>query len=162
MTRVNVLATVLYHMSVDLKNQNFNKLLWKHNRDKLLSSLSAMQFLTACIGLRDISFSRAEQIITTLNITYKYNTDNFSDLLKEASEKSNYSAEYDDILSQMHWILSDCIDSVVKMRKGYILTVANYIKAFHNYPRAFLPLNDKLKISPLDAIEYSKSYLKLD
>ena len=162
MTRVNVLASVLYRMSLDLKNQNFNKLLWKHNRDKLLSSLSAMQFLTVCIGLRDISFSRAEQIITTLNITYKYNTDNFSDLLKEASEKSNYSAEYDDILFQMHWILSDCIDSVVKMRKGYILTVANYIKAFHNYPRAFLPLNDKLKISPLDAIEYSKSYLKLD
>ena len=162
MTRVNVLATVLYHMSVDLKNQNFNKLLWKHNRDKLLSSLSAMQFLTACIGLRDISFSRAEQIITTLNIAYEYDTDNFSDLLKEASEKSNYSAEYDDILFQMHWILSDCIDSVVKMRKGYILTVANYIKAFHNYPRAFLPLNDKLKISSLDAIEYSKSYLKLD
>lgn len=162
MTRVNVLATVLYHMSVDLKNQNFNKLLWKHNRDKLLSSLSAMQFLTACIGLKNISLSQAEQILTTLNVTYEYDTGCFSDLLKEASEKSNYSAEYDDILFQMHWILSDCIDSVAKMRKGYILTTGNYIKAFHNYPRVFLSLNDKLKISPLDAIEYSKSYLKLD
>ena len=144
-------------MSVDLKNQNFNKLLWKHNRDKLLSSLSAMQFLTACIGLKNISLSQAEQILTTLNVTYEYDTGCFSDLLKEASEKSNYSAEYDDILFQMHWILSDCIDSVAKMRKGYILTTA-----FHNYPRVFSSLNDKLKISPLDAIEYSKSYLKLD
>ena len=162
MTRVNVLATVLYHMSVDLKNQNFNKLLWKHNRDKLLSSLSAMQFLTACMGLRDISFPRAEQIITTLNVTYEYDTDNFSDLLKEAVEESNCSAEYEDVIFQMQWILSNCINCVVKKKKGYILTVSKYIKAFHNFPRAFLSLEDKLKISPSDAIKYSKSYLKLD
>ena len=121
-----------------------------------------MQFLTACMGLRDISFPRAEQIITTLNVTYEYDTDNFSDLLKEAVEESNCSAEYEDVIFQMQWILSNCINCVVKKKKGYILTVSKYIKAFHNFPRAFLSLEDKLKISPSDAIKYSKSYLKLD
>ena len=162
MTRGNVLASVLYRMSVDLKNQNFNKLLWKYNRDKLLSSLSTMQFLVACLGLKNISLSQAEQIIFTLNDTYECDTDGFSDLLKAATEESDYSAEYYDVLFHMHWILSDCINSVAKTRKGYILTISKYIKAFHNFPRVFLSLNDRLKISPSDAIEYSKSYLKFD
>lgn len=162
MTKGNILASVLYSMSVSLKNQNFNKLLWKHNREKLISSLSAMQFLTACLGFKSISVSQAEVIITILNVTYSYDTDYFSDSLKEASEKSDYTDEYYEVLFQMHWILSDCINIARQKRKGYILTISKYIKAFHNLPRAFLSLNDKLKISPTDALEYSKPYLKLD
>ena len=85
-----------------------------------------------------------------------------ANLLKEAVEESNCSAEYEDVIFQMQWILSNCINCVVKKKKGYILTVSKYIKAFHNFPRAFLSQEDKLKISPSDAIKYSKSYLKLD
>ncbi len=162
MTRVNILASVLYSISVSLKNQNFKKLGWKHNRDKLLSSLSAMQFLTACIGLKNISLLQAEEIITILNVTYSYDAESFSNPLKEASEQSEFCDEYDKVLFQMHSILSNCINSTMQKRKGYIHTIGSYIKAFHNLPRAFLSLSDKLKISPTDAIEYSKPYLKLD
>ena len=75
---------------------------------------------------------------------------------------SDYSDEYEELLFDMHFILSECINSAVKRKKGYVSTISRYIKAFHNYPRAFLSLADKSKISPLEAIEYSKSYLKFD
>ena len=97
-----------------------------------------------------------------LHATYDYNTERFSDLLREASDKSDYSDEYDDIIFQMHLILSMCINSIVKKEKGYMNTVSRYIKAFHNLPRAFLSMTDKNRLSPSDAIEYSKSYLNLD
>ena len=162
MTRINVLASVLYRKSVSLKNQNFNKLIWNNNRNEFVSSLSAMQFLVACIGLKNISHSQAEDIISVLHIAYDYKTEEFSDLLREASDESDYSDEYEDVIFQMHLILSKCINSAMKKEKGYILTVSSYIKAFHNLPRAFLSITDKSRISPSDAIEYSKSYLKLD
>ena len=80
--------------------------------------------------------------------------------LKEASDASDLSAEYEELLFTMHWILSDCINSVTQKKKGYINSVSLYIKAFHNYPRAFLSLTDKSRISAEEAIDYSKSYLK--
>ena len=57
---------------------------------------------------------------------------------------------------------SRVILSAMQKEKGYIRTVSSYIKAFHNLPRAFLSITDKSRISPAEAIDYSKSYLKLD
>ena len=162
MTRINVLASVLYSKSVGLKTQNFNKLIWNNNRNKLVSSLAAMQFLVASIGSKNISHTQAEEIISVLHDTYDYNTEEFSNLLREASDESDYSDQYDDVIFQMHLILLKCINSAMKKEKGYILAVSSYIKAFHNLPRAFLSITDKSRISPADAINYSKSYLKLD
>lgn len=162
MTRVNVLASVLYRKSVGLKTQNFTRLVWKNNRREFVSSLSAMQFLVACIGLKNISHLQAEEIISVLHTVYGYNTEEFSDLLRGASEKSDYSDEYNDVIFQMHLILSACINSITKKEKGYVSTVSRYIKAFHNLPRAFLSITDNSGISPSDAIEYSKSYLQPD
>ena len=160
MTRTNVLASLLYRTAVNLKTMNFNKLVWKHNREKLISALSAMQFITGCIGLKNISLSQTEEIITILSTSYGYDQDELSNALKEATAMSDYSDEYEELLFEMHFILSECVSSVVQTKKGYIHTISRYIKAFHNYPRAFLSLADKSKISPEDAIECSKSYLK--
>ena len=162
MTRINVLASVLYSKSVGLKSRNFNKLIWNNNRNKLVSSLSAMQFLVASIGSKNISHTQAEEIISVLHDTYDYNTEQFSNLLRKASDESVFSDEYDDVIFQMHLILSMCINSIVKKEKGYMNTVSRYIKAFHNLPRAFLSMTDKSRLSPSDAIEYSKSYLNVN
>ena len=162
MTRANILASLLYRTAVSLKNMNFNKLVWKHNREKLISSLSAMQFITGCIGLKNISLSQTKEIISVLSTSYGYNKEELSNALKEASAMADYSDEYEELLFEMHFILSECVNSVVQTKKRYINTISRYIKAFHNYPRAFLSLADKSKISPMDAIEFSKSYLKLD
>ena len=162
MTRTNILASMLYRIAVSLKNMNFSKLVWKHNREKLISTLSAMQFITGCIGLKNISLTQTEEIISILSTSYGCDKDELSNSLKEATAMSDYSDEYEELLFDMHFILSECINSAVKRKKGYVSTISRYIKAFHNYPRAFLSLADKSKISPTDAIEYSKSYLKLD
>ena len=162
MTRINVLASVLYSKAVSLKNLNFAKLVWKNNRNKLVSSLSEMQFLVACIGLKNISLPQAEEIISVLHNSYDHNTEDFSDLLREAAGESNYSDEYNDVVFQMNVILSECVNSAMKKEKGYIHTVSGYIKAFHNLPRAFLSITDKSAISPSDALKYSRSYLKID
>ena len=162
MTRTNILASMLYRIAISLKNMNFSKLVWKHNREKLISTLSAMQFITGCIGLKNISLTQTEEIISILSTSYGYDKDELSNSLKEATAMSDYSDVYEELLFDMHFILSECINSAVKRKKGYVSTISRYIKAFHNYPRAFLSLADKSKISPTDAIEYSKSYLKLD
>ena len=162
MTRTNILASMLYRIAVSLKNMNFSKLVWKHNREKLISTLSAMQFITGCIGLKNISLTQTEEIISILSTSYGCDKDELSNFLKEATAMSDYSDEYEELLFDMHFILSECINNVVERKKGYVSTISRYIKAFHNYPRAFLSLDDKSKISPTDAIEYSKSYLKLD
>lgn len=162
MTRVNVLAQILYRTAVELKHMDFNKLVWKHNREKLISSLSAMQFLTACIGLKNISVSQAEEIISILRVTYNYNAEDFSNALIGATAESDYSAKYEELLFLMHSILSECINSIVKKGKGCVNTISRHIMAFHNLPRAFLSISDRDGISMEDAIEYSKSYLKHD
>ena len=67
MTRIHVLASVLYSKSVGLKTRNFNKLIWNNNRNKSVSSLSAMQFLVASIGSKNISHTQAGEIISVLH-----------------------------------------------------------------------------------------------
>lgn len=156
MTKNNVLASVLYRMAVNLKNQDFNKLIYKRKREELISSLTAMQFLTHCVGMKHISFQQADIILSVLRHTYNYETDDISDLLIEASDESDYSVQHEDLLFQMHLILSSCIKETMKKNKGYINSISRYVKGFHNFPRAFLSLTDKAKISPKDATEYSK------
>ena len=160
MTKTNVLASELYRLALSLKNQDFKKLKLKRYRKDLINCLSSMQFLTHCVGMKSISLPQAEMIVSILKNTYNYDTDMLWESLKEASDASDLSAEYEELLFTMHWILSACINSVTQKKKGYINSVRLYIKAFHNYPRAFLSLTDKSKISAEEAIEYSKSYLK--
>ena len=100
MTRANILASLLYRTAVSLKNMNFNKLVWKHNREKLISSLSAMQFITGCIGLKNISLSQTKEIISVLSTSYGYNKEELSNALKEASAMADYSDEYEELVNK--------------------------------------------------------------
>ena len=159
MTKANVLASVLYRLAVSLKNQDFKKLIFKCHRKDLIYTLSSMKFLTHCIGMKSISPCQAENIVTLLKDTNNIDTDALAESLKESPDESDFSAEYEALLPEMQRILSSCIDILLQKKKGYIDRINLYIKAFHNYPRAFLSLTDKAKISPEQAIEYSKVYL---
>ena len=159
MTKANVLASELYRLAVSLKNQDFQKLKLKRYRKDLINCLLSMQFLTHCVGMKSISLSQAEMIVSVLKDTNNLDTDSLEKLLKEASDESDLSVDYENLLFTMHWILSSCIDILLQKKKGYIDSINIYIKAFHNYPRAFLSLTDKSRISPEQAIEYSKVYL---
>ncbi len=162
MTRSNVLATVLYRTAVGLKNRDYSKLIWNKNRKVLIDSLALMQFLTHCIGMNCISDHQVEIILSTLKNTFNFEIDELRDLLNEASPESDISQDYRDLLFRMNLILSSCIHKIAQRKNGYAETVRKYILGFHNMPRAFLSLSEKMKISPAEAWEYSKSYLKLD
>ena len=159
MTKANVLASVLYRLAISLKNQDFKKLIFKRHRKDLIYTLSSMKFLTHCIGMKSISPYQAEKIVNLLKDTNNIDTDALAESLKEASDESDFSVDYENLLSEMQQILSSCIDILLQKKKGYIDRINLYIKAFHNYPRAFLSLTDKSRISPEQATEYSKPYL---
>lgn len=159
MTKANVLASVLYRLAISLKNQDFKKLIFKRHRKDLIYTLSSMKFLTHCIGMKSISPYQAERIVNLLKDTNNIDTDALTESLKEASDESDFSVDYENLLSEMQRILSSCIDILLQKKKGYINSINLYIKAFHNYPRAFLSLTDKARISPEQATEYSKVYL---
>ena len=162
MTRNNVLASVIFELAISLKTMNFNTLIRRKNREKMISTLLLMQFLNHCIGLKRISEDQVEIITSVLTHTYAYDTGKIATLLKESDLDSDYPEQYDDLLCNMHLILSSCIKDLNKYRIGYSKSVRRNILGFHNLPRAFLSLTDKQKLSPDQAWEYSKSYFKID
>ena len=159
MTRTNLLASVLYQSALNMKSLDPRSLRRKKNREKAMEALSMMQFLTGCLGMRQISDEQTEIILSVLEHTYHYDVSELAEPLKDAEAVTDLSPEYDDLLFRMRLILSDGLSAV--MRKDGD-SAWRCMAAFHNLPRAFLSLGDTGKISPQDAWEWSKSYLKLD
>ena len=159
MTRTNLLASVLYQSALNMKSLDPRSLRRKKNREKAMEALSMMQFLTGCLGMRQISDEQTEIILSVLEHTYHYDVSELVEPLKDAEAVTDLSPEYDDLLFRMRLILSDGLSAV--MRKDGD-SAWRCMAAFHNLPRAFLSLGDTGKISPQDAWEWSKSYLKLD
>ena len=74
----------------------------------------------------------------------------------------NYSIEYIELATFMSNQITECILFLTTKGKNYRNTVSRYFRGFHNFPRAFLSLNNSMCISPVEAMEYYKPYLKLD
>ena len=162
MTRTNVLAAILYRTAVNLKRQGESQLKGKKKQEEMRNHLWAMQFLTSCLGKKKISCSEANCILSTLRDLYRFDISDTIQPLLDASEESDYSPGYEDLLFQMQYVLSACICELFQKKKGYSDRVCRYLMGFHNYPRAFLALNDRAHISAEDAAEYSKTYMKFD
>ena len=158
MTRNSVLASELYKNAVTLKKMDFNILARRSQREKVISTLAMMQFLTCCVGMKHISDEQTEIILSSLTNTYSYDVSSICEILVNSSADSDFSVKYNDLLFQMNLILSSCVSELSQKNKGYKESAMRYILAFHNLPRAFLPLDDKRKASPSEAWDYSKSY----
>ena len=161
MTRTNVLAALLYRMAVKWKRQEENQLKGWRKRKALRSALQAMEFLTDCLG-ECVSDSKANGILSVLKDVYRVDVGEIAVDLMSASEVSTYSSQYHDLLMQMHYILGACENELQTKKKGYLHRVRLYLMGFHNYPRAFLSLENRSVISAEDAVEYSASYLAFD
>ena len=159
MTRANLLASVLYRSALPVKRLNPRSLRRKQDRERAMETLSMMQFLTGCLGMRQISEDQTEIILSVLEHTHHYDVSELAEPLRNAEAITDLSPEYDDLLFRMRLILSDGLSAV--MRKDGD-SAWRCMAAFHNLPRAFLSLGDTGRISPQDAWEWSKSYLKLD
>lgn len=78
------------------------------------------------------------------------------------NNNQNYSIEYMKLATFMSNQITECILLLTTKSKNYKNTVSRYVWGYHNLPRAFLSLNNPMRISPTEAMEYYKPYLKLD
>ena len=77
-------------------------------------------------------------------------------------DNPHYSVEYIKLATFMSDQITECILFFTTKGRAYRETVSRYIWGFHNLPRAFLSLNNSMRISSDDALKYYKSYLKMD
>ena len=77
-------------------------------------------------------------------------------------DNPDYSVEYIKLATFMSDQITECILFLTTKGRAYRETVSRYIWGFHNLPRAFLSLNNSMRISSDDALKYYKSYLKMD
>lgn len=75
---------------------------------------------------------------------------------------TEYSVEHYELALFMNKTLAECIFFLTSKSKNYRNTVERYIWGLHNLPRAFLPMEDSMKITPEEAMAYYRPYLKLD
>ncbi|MBO4769361.1 MAG: hypothetical protein J5563_01095 [Clostridia bacterium] len=83
-------------------------------------------------------------------------------ILNELKTDLSYSSEYYELALFMCRNLFECVCFLASKTKNCRQTVWRYIHGFHNLPRAFLPLENKARLSVAEAMDYYKPYLKLD
>ena len=71
----------------------------------------------------------------------------------------SYSSEYYDLAVFMCRSLFECVCFLASKKKNNRLTIWRYIHVFHNLPRAFLPLDNRARVSVADAMDYFGAYL---
>lgn len=77
-------------------------------------------------------------------------------------DNPNYSVKHIKLVTFMSNQITECILFLTTKGKTYRKTVSRYVWGFHNLPRAFLSPSNSMYISPDDAFEYYKPYLKMD
>ena len=85
-----------------------------------------------------------------------------NDILHKLYGETDYSIEYQELALFMSKTLAECALFLTSKSSNYRNTVIRYIWGFHNLPRAFLPTENTMKITPKEAMVYYKPYLKLD
>lgn len=83
-------------------------------------------------------------------------------LISHLQDSPEYSTDYYEMALFMHKTLAECRSYLTGKSKNYRETVQRYIWGFHNLPRTFLSTDNPMKISPEQANEYFKPYLKMD
>lgn len=85
-----------------------------------------------------------------------------NDIIRLLKDTPDYSIKYTELAVFMSHQITECILFLTTHGKNYRTTVSKYIWGFHNLPRAFLPSSNPMRISPNEAMEYYKPYLKSD
>jgi len=159
MTRFSILAELLYKKAVALKGMPLPFFWSQAKRNQLLEALRFLHFITNCLQISVITDNQADEILSILENDFHYIDVCFADNLKNASKESDRSPDYVNLISEMTALLSACI-SEASAKSPKKEKLSRMLFAFHNYPRAFLSLADRRKITPTEAREYARSYLK--
>lgn len=85
-----------------------------------------------------------------------------NELIALLKDNPNYSVDYIKLAAFMSNQITECILFLTTKGKANRKTVSRYVWGFHNLPRAFLSSSNSMCISPDDALEYYKPYLRMD
>ena len=83
-----------------------------------------------------------------------------SSLLLELKDNTLFSDEYFKLALLMYESVFESVVILSKKEKNYKTTAIKYIHGFHNLPRAFLPIENRMRISASDAMNYYSQYIK--
>ena len=83
-------------------------------------------------------------------------------LLSSLHSDASFSYNYIELAIFMKNSLAECVVFLTSKGQNYRDTVRRYTWGFHNLPRAFLSVDNKMKCSTAEAMEYFKPYLKMD
>ena len=102
------------------------------------------------------------------SLTWKYNREKWlNDIagIRENVAKMgeildySYSEEYFELIEEMMYILNSCELCLREKIYGYKGICTNYMQAFHNMPRAFFPIENRMHITVYEAQKYASFWL---
>lgn len=73
---------------------------------------------------------------------------------------NSFSYEYLDLIEEMEGLLKSCASCLTAKYPGYKARCGKYMQAFHNLPRAFLSLDNRMHISVAEARGYAGFWLR--
>lgn len=157
MTKRDILSEELYRLSCGLEKHN---LYFASQRNTLMRTLSAMEYLVSCIHMDSISNNQAQIIINTLeNILHtRYFDFALSLIIAEPKAEKNQQA----LLFELTGVTSLCIGELCNKNKNYKESVRRYIAVLKTDSRALLPRAHKAWLSAEEATQITRTYLKCD
>ena len=159
MTKRDILSEELYRLSCGLEKHN---LFIASQRNTLMRTLSAMEYLVSCINMDSISNGQAQIIINTLENILHTRYFDFASSLIIAEPKAENVQNQQALLFELTGITSLCIGALCDKNKNYKESVRRYIAVLKTASRALLPCAHKAWLSAEEATQITRTYLKCD
>ncbi len=103
------------------------------------------------------------------SLTWKYNREKWLAAIAEMRESVvrmgeildySYSDEHFELIEEMKDILCACEKGLREKTYRYKAQSTNYMQAFHNLPRAFFPIENRMHITVYEARKYADFWLR--
>lgn len=159
MTKRDILSVELYRLSCGLEKYN---LFLTSQRNTLMRTLSAMEYLVSCINMDSISNDQAQIIINTLENILHTRYFDFASSLLIAESKAVCIQNQQELLFELTGATSLCIGELCNKNKNYKESVRRYIAVTKTVSRALLPHAHEAWISTEEATRITRTYLKCD
>jgi len=159
MTKRDILLEELYRLSCGLEKYN---LFFASQRNTLMRTLSAMEYLVSCINMDSITNEQAQIIANTLENILHTRYFDFASSLIIAEPKAENAQNQQTLLFELSGVTSLCIGELCHKNKNFKESVRRYIAVLKVTSRALLPRAHKAQLSAEEAAQIARTYLKCD
>ena len=159
MTKRDLLSEELYRLSSGLEKHN---LFFVSQRNTLMRTLSAIEYLASCINMDRISNDQAQIIINTLETILHTRYFDFASNVLKAEAKAVCVQNQQELLFKLTGVISLCIGELCNKNKNRKESVRRYIAVIKTVSSALLPCAHEAWISAEEADRITRAYLKCD